>query len=196
MALHIPHSILHLARLLYVRPENLDPTTYVYLYVSMYVCMYVCIYVYMYIQKVTISCLNRATVNNISSPVNPPEAAHTHTTEAVYTHTLSPLEAAHSHHTLSPPETAHTHTQKQHTLTPHTQSSIAAHSLLASAYKPQKCRNTTCEPVERCILKAYKFGVFPSRQPQILHTFINSTKITQELISALTVPQTLHRPHN
>ena len=28
MALHIPHSILHLARLLYVRLENLDPTTY------------------------------------------------------------------------------------------------------------------------------------------------------------------------
>ena len=28
MALYIPHSIFHLARLLYVRPENLDPTMY------------------------------------------------------------------------------------------------------------------------------------------------------------------------
>ena len=31
MALYIPHSILHLARLLYVRPEILDPTTYLLL---------------------------------------------------------------------------------------------------------------------------------------------------------------------
>ena len=29
MALYIPHSIFHLARLLYVRPETLDPTTYI-----------------------------------------------------------------------------------------------------------------------------------------------------------------------
>ena len=28
MALYIPHSIFHLARLLYVRPEILDPTAY------------------------------------------------------------------------------------------------------------------------------------------------------------------------
>ena len=29
MALYIPHSIFHLAWLLYVRPEILDPTAYV-----------------------------------------------------------------------------------------------------------------------------------------------------------------------
>ena len=29
MALYIPHSIFHLARLLYARPKLLDPTTYV-----------------------------------------------------------------------------------------------------------------------------------------------------------------------
>ena len=28
MALYIPHSIFNFARLLYVRPENLDPTAY------------------------------------------------------------------------------------------------------------------------------------------------------------------------
>ena len=32
MALYIPLSIFHLARLLYVRPEILDPTTYTVLY--------------------------------------------------------------------------------------------------------------------------------------------------------------------
>jgi hypothetical protein len=34
MALYIPHSIFHLARLLYVRPETLDPATYIYLLCS------------------------------------------------------------------------------------------------------------------------------------------------------------------
>ena len=32
MALYIPHSIFHLARLLYVRPENFGPY-YVYIYI-------------------------------------------------------------------------------------------------------------------------------------------------------------------
>ena len=38
MALYIPHSIFHLVRLLYVRPETFGPY-----YVCMYVCMYVCV---------------------------------------------------------------------------------------------------------------------------------------------------------
>ena len=156
MALYIPHSILHLARLLYVRPENLDPTTYIYLYVSMYVCMY--------IQKVTISCLNRATVNNISSPVNPPEAAHTHTTEAAYTHALSPLEAAHSHHTLSPPEAAHTRT---------------THSVLHSSPQPSnKCLQTpemsqyyvrASGTVHSKSLQIWSFSLSPTSNPSHIH---------------------------
>ena len=37
MALYIPHSIFHLARLLYVRPETFGPY-YVYIYI--YICNY------------------------------------------------------------------------------------------------------------------------------------------------------------
>ena len=45
MALYIPHSIFHLARLLYVRPETFGPY-YVYIYVravhltSVYICVF------------------------------------------------------------------------------------------------------------------------------------------------------------
>ena len=35
MALYIPHSIFHLARLLYVRPEILDPTAY-HMYIGLH----------------------------------------------------------------------------------------------------------------------------------------------------------------
>ena len=42
MALYIPHSIFHLARLLYVRPETFGPY---------YVCMYVCKYVTVHLRN-------------------------------------------------------------------------------------------------------------------------------------------------
>ena len=37
MALYIPHSVFHLARLLYVRPEILDPTKYVLFFERNYI---------------------------------------------------------------------------------------------------------------------------------------------------------------
>ena len=48
MALYIPHSIFHLARLLYVRPETFEPYC-VCMYALKYVCIYVCMYVCMYV---------------------------------------------------------------------------------------------------------------------------------------------------
>ena len=47
MALYIPHSIFHLARLLYVRPETFGPY-YVYVYAHVYV--YIYIYTFFVIQ--------------------------------------------------------------------------------------------------------------------------------------------------
>ena len=38
MALYIPHSIFHLARLLYVRPETFGPY-YIYIYIYIYMCI-------------------------------------------------------------------------------------------------------------------------------------------------------------
>ena len=51
MALYTPHSIFHLARLLYVRPETFGPyyVSYmarIYIYIYIYVCVCVCSNIY------------------------------------------------------------------------------------------------------------------------------------------------------